>query len=279
MRPQRAIALVGTSLIAGILILSGCGTSSSPDSSMQYAVDAPVAEMATSDMAGGGTQINQQVIRSGSVNLISNDAAQMVADITVIVGSYGGSVTSQDLRTTDDQQYANLTVSVPDADLEEFIREIQTLGETSGVSISAVDVTLTVTDLDARIASLTATIDKLNELRDQAATVSDLVAVESELATRTAERDSLVAQRDLIRNQVAESTVYIAISPDPRTSTNSPDFIEGIKNGWFALINLLAGAVTFVGFLIPFALLLIFVIGVIVLARKAAKIRRTRQQD
>ena len=289
MRTKSSLLFIATGLIAALFALSGCGTSTDSGSSARRPGEMPVAEMAPSDavtgdfmsgdMATGVNQTSKQVIRTGSVSLISNNASDLVQQITEIVETYGGSVTSQDLRSIDNQQYANLTVTVPDSDLEKFVAEIQSLGETRGVSISAVDVTLTVTDLDARISALNSTIDKLNQLRDQATNVTDLVAVESELAARTAERDSLAAQRDLLQNQVAESTVYIDISPDPETSTTSPDFIEGIKSGWFALINLLAGAITFIGFLVPFVLALLVLIGIVILIRRVRRTKRTRHQD
>ena len=169
-----------------------------------------------------------------------------------------------------------MTVQVPDSDLEEFVAEVRTLGETTAFSISEIDVTLTITDLDARIGSLNATIDKLLELQEQATTVTDLVAVEAELATRTAERDSLVAQRDVVQNQVAESTVYIDISPDLGKSTSSPDFIGGIESGWQTLINMAAGAITLIGFLIPIVIALVIVIGLLVIVTRL--IKRARQR-
>ena len=284
MRTKSSLLFIATALFTALLALPGCASSTDSGSSAMRPGEMPVGEMAPSDAVGGdmATGVNQtskQVIRTGSVSLISNNASDLVQQITEIVETYGGSVTSQDLRSIDNQQYANLTVTVPDSDLEKFVAEIQSLGETRGVSISAVDITLTVTDLDARISALNSTIDKLNQLRDQATNVTDLVAVESELAARTAERDSLLAQRDLLQNQVAESTVYIDISPDLETSTTSPDFIDGINSGWFALINLLAGAITFIGFLVPFVLALLVLIGIVILIRRMLRTKRTRHQD
>jgi hypothetical protein len=208
--------------------------------------------------------------------MMSDNTIETVAGITALVEQFNGSISQEEIRTIEDNDYANMTVRVPDSDLEEFVAEVRTLGETTAFSISEIDVTLTITDLDARIASLNATIDKLLELQEQATTVTDLVAVEAELATRTAERDSLVAQRDVVQNQVAESTVYIDISPDLGKSTSSPDFIGGIESGWQALINMAAGAVTLIGFLIPIVIALVIVIGLLVIVTRL--IKRARQR-
>jgi hypothetical protein len=227
-------------------------------------------------MDSGQRNSGQQFIRTGSVSMTSNNTIETVAGITALVEQFNGSISQEEIRTIEDNDYANMTVRVPDSDLEEFVVEVRTLGETTAFSISEIDVTLTITDLDARINSLNVTINKLLELQEQAATVTDLVAVEAELATRTAERDSLGAQRAVVQDQVAESTVYIDISPDLVKSTSSPDFIGGIESGWQALINMAAGAVTLIGFLIPIVIALVIVIGLLVIATRL--IKRARQR-
>lgn len=269
--------------LAGVLALAGCSTSGDSAGSAGMGTDMSYPESAPAEMAMDSGQMNsgqrnsgQQFIRTGSVSMTSKNTIETVAGITALVEQFNGSISQEEIRTFEDNDYANMTVRVPDSDLEEFVDEVRTLGETTAFSISEFDVTLTITDLDARINSLNATINKLLELQEQATTVTDLVAVEAELATRTAERDSLVAQRAVVQDQVAESTVYIDISPDLVISTSSPDFIGGIESGWQALINLAAGAVTLIGFLIPIVIALVIVIGLLVIVTRL--IKRARQR-
>jgi hypothetical protein len=269
--------------LAGVLALAGCSTGDGSAASAGMETDMSYPESAPADMAidsgqmdSGQRNSGQQFIRTGSVSMTSNNTIETVAGITALVEQFNGSISQEEIRTIEDNDYANMTVRVPDSDLEEFVVEVRTLGETTAFSISEIDVTLTITDLDARINSLNVTINKLLELQEQAATVTDLVAVEAELATRTAERDSLVAQRAVVQDQVAESTVYIDISPDLVKSTSSPDFIGGIESGWQALINMAAGAVTLIGFLIPIVIALVIVIGLLVIATRL--IKRARQR-
>jgi hypothetical protein len=73
-----------------------------------------------------------------------------------------------------------------------------------------------------------------------------------------------------------KSTVYIDISPDLGKSINSPDFVGGIESGWQALINLGAGAITLLGFLIPIALLIAVIVLVIVAITRTIKWARQR---
>ena len=111
MRTKSSLLFIATGLIAvlfSLFALSGCGTSTDSGSSAIRPGEMPVAEMAPSDavtgdfmsgdMATGVNQTSKQVIRTGSVSLISNNASDLVQQITEIVETYGGSVTSQDLR-------------------------------------------------------------------------------------------------------------------------------------------------------------------------------------
>lgn len=275
---MKASSVLPMAALMGVLALSGCSSSTDSAGSAGMGTDMSYAESAPSDIAMDSGQRNpgQQFIRTGSVSMTSSNTIETVAGITALVEQFNGTISQEEIRTIEDNDYANMTVQVPDSDLEEFVTEVRTLGDTTAFSISEIDVTLTITDLDARIGSLNTTINKLLELQEQATTVTDLVAVEAELATRTAERDSLVAQRDVVQSQIAESTVYIDISPDLGKSTSSPDFIGGIESGWQALINIGAGAVTLIGFLIPIVTALIIVIGLILIVTRL--IKRARQR-
>jgi hypothetical protein len=124
---------------------------------------------------------------------------------------------------------------------------------------------------------LDTSIMTLAALQADATSVADLVAVESELTARTAERDSLVAQREFLQDQVDLSTVYINIAADPAKTSDSPDFVQGIQDGWNALVNTFAAAITFAGFLLPFLAALVVVVVVVAVIR--AVIKQVRQRN
>jgi hypothetical protein len=273
---KKILIALGAVTLLGIAGCSGTDQGAMPIDSMGS--NNMVAEAMPSDMATDSSrgQVTEQVIRTGSISLISNNAIKITDQVIALVNQFDGSVSQEDTRIIEEREYANLVVQVPDSELESFINQVTDLAPSTAVSISELNVTLTITDLDARIASLDATIAKLSDLQQQATSVADLVAVEAELATRTAERDSLVAQREVLQNQVAKSTVYIDISPDLDRSTNSPDFIGGIESGWQALINLGAGAITLLGFLIPIALMIAVVTFVLIAISRAMKWARQR---
>ena len=73
------------------------------------------------------------------------------------------------------------------------------------------------------------------------------------------------------------STVYIDIAPESATASSTPDFLGGLKSGWQALLNLAAGTVTFIGFLIP--LVITLAVGIAVVWLLVRLIKRARQRQ
>jgi hypothetical protein len=271
-----AVAGLGAIALLAFMALAGCANQESPVQSMG---DVGASDfMAESSMSfDGNTKSATVVIRTASISLLTDNASERVEQIRDLTTSFGGSVIQEDLRTSENAEYASMTVKVPNSDLENFIESAKQLGTWTNFSISESDVTMAVTDLDARIEALNTSIEKLMELQRQAASVADLVAVESELASRTAERDSLVAQRAQLQDQVDMSVVYFDIAPESATASSTPDFLGGIASGWQALVNLAAGTVTFIGFLIPLTIALS--VGIVIVWLLVRLIKRARQRQ
>jgi len=271
-----AVAGLGAMALLAFMALAGCANQESPVQSMG---DVGASDfMAESSMSfDGNTKSATVVIRTASISLLTDNASERVEQIRDLTTSFGGSVIQEDLRTSENAEYASMTVKVPNSDLENFIESAKQLGTWTNFSISESDVTMAVTDLDARIEALNTSIEKLMELQRQAASVADLVAVESELASRTAERDSLVAQRAQLQDQVDMSVVYFDIAPESATASSTPDFLGGIASGWQALVNLAAGTVTFIGFLIPLTIALS--VGIVIVGLLVRLIKRARQRQ
>jgi hypothetical protein len=214
---------------------------------------------------------DQYLTRNSSISLQGSNVSEMTNTVLSITTEFAGVVSQQDIRNEGELSYSSLTVRVPDSELEAYLDRLATVGEVTFLSTSTLDVTTTVIDLDSRIDTLNTSIATLTTLQADATSVADLVAVESELTARTAERDSLVAQREFLQDQVDLSTVYISISADPAATTDSPNFVQGIVDGWNALINTFAAIITFSGFMVPFIVALIVIVVVFALIRSVLK--------
>ena len=275
MRRSRAAILAGIGL--AVFALAGCSTTDNGGTSEPM----NVGSMDSGAMTGESASLDQKspdqyITRNSSISLQGPDVNELTNTVLLITTEFEGVVAQQDIRNEGEMSYASLTVRIPDSDLEAYLDQLSTVGEVTFLSTSALDVTTTVIDLDSRIDTLNTSIATLTTLQADATSVADLVAVEAELTARTAERDSLVAQREFLQDQVDVSTVYVSIAADPATTTDSPNFVQGIQDGWNALINSFAAVITFAGFLVPFILALIAIVVVISVIRAVVKQVRQR---
>ncbi len=279
MRRSRATVLAGMGLAA--IALAGCGNTDTDGMSEPMNVGSMDSGAVSSESVSSGSfdqkAADQYLTRNSSISLQGSDVSGMTSDVLSITTEFAGVISQQDIRNEGELSYSTLTVRVPDAELESYLDQLATVGEVTFLSTSTLDVTTTVIDLDSRIDTLNTSIATLTTLQADATSVADLVAVEAELTARTAERDSLVAQREFLQDQVDLSTVYISISADPAATTDSPNFVQGILDGWNALINTFAAIITFAGFLVPFIVALIAIVIVFGLIRTVLK--RVRQRN
>ena len=279
MRRSRAAILAGMGLAA--IALAGCSNTDTGGAAESINIGSMDSGITTSESVSSGSfdqkAADQYLTRNSSISLQGSNVSEMTNTVLSITTEFAGAVSQQDIRNEGELSYSTLTVRIPDAELEPYLDQLATVGEVTFLSTSTTDVTTTVIDLDSRIDTLNTSIATLTTLQADATSVADLVAVESELTARTAERDSLVAQREFLQDQVDLSTVYISIAADPATTTDSPNFVQGIVDGWNALINTFAATITFAGFLIPFIAALIVIVVVFALIRTVLK--RVRQRD
>ena len=260
-------------LLAG-LMLAGCGTAND--------AGAPVPEPGMADASidmpteaqKPGSVVQRSVITTAQMTVRVETVKDGVAALTAMVTANDGLVEFQDFADTPDGAYATVTARVPSAGLERLIEQVSTLGDVTQVSRQASDVTQQTVDLDARIAALEASIARLRELLDQTTNVADLVAVETELSNRQAELDSLTAQRAYLASQVSMSTLTVSLQQAVSGTGSSPGFVDGIRNGWSALVTLAGALVTSIGFLVPFVALGLLGLAVVWILVRAVRRRR-----
>lgn len=270
---MKRIIGIGTVALLGIGLLAGCGgpvgetTSASVDAQVGMAMpaEAPIADKAP----------QQQVITTAWMTVRVEAVPGATEEVVRLVQARKGSIQQQDLTNTGDSVTATITARIPAADLDAFVAEVSGLGTVESASRQASDVTQQTIDLDARISALTTSVERLTAMQEQTTNVADLVAVETELANRQAELDSLTAQRAYLADQVAMSTVTITLVPVVQAGGwQAPGFLSGIQNGWSALLALVSGLITAIGFLLPF----IVIAAIIVVPITWLLVRRSRRR-
>jgi hypothetical protein len=274
--------------IAAAFLLAGCSATTGTDA-VEGGAPAIAGDMGVSEemparegvaVEGGApttVSADRQVIRTGYVSMQVEDVTKSAFDVHALITKRNGIIASEDAQSNGDMTYATITAQIPAAQLDAFIADVSALGSVTSVNINAQDVTTQVVDLDARIKALQTSIDRLTQLLAEASRIEDLLAIETQLAQRQAELDALTAQRTWLGDQVAMSTITVSLTPITElTDVDAPGFLSGLQSGWAAFVSLIMVAVTAVGFLLPFVLVLAVVAipVAIVIVRQARRHRR-----
>jgi len=265
MRVRTLLTIVPAAALA--LGLAGCVGGGSDSSGME---PMPVPDSVVVD------EVDREIIRNANMSVRVRDVRAAVAEVSEISATSGGRISNQNINTSGESVYADITARVPAAKLDSVIADISDLGTVTSLSVVAEDVTATGIDLDARVAALRGSIDRLKELLAQADTTKDLIDIESELTARQADLDSLVAQRAALSEAVALSTLSVFLSPSSELAEwTPPGFVSGLESGWSALRTTAGGLVTALGFLLPF-IVVALIITVPIVALVIALHRRKR---
>jgi hypothetical protein len=228
--------------------------------SVEGGAPAVAGDMAVTDKAAeapSAVTTDRQVIRTGFLSMRAEDVAKATFDVHALVKKRNGIISGEDVQSSGDSTYANITAQIPAADLDAFIADVSKLGTVDSINITAQDVTSQTVDLDARIKALQTSVDRMTQLLAQATRIEDLLSIETQLSQRQAELDSLKAQRTWLGDQVAMSTITVSISPQSQISeVDAPGFLSGLQSGWAAFVSVIMVAVTAIGFFLPFLIVL-----------------------
>jgi hypothetical protein len=275
-------------LAAGVTVLAGvvgaCGAQGDDDEASHSPAEGGDSSAATAagDMPAGGEQADadegaggasegesaaggssaldlvaaqRDVVRTGSVSVTVERAAEAGAEVRTIAEDAGGFVADEQVRAADGT--VTVTVRVPSDSYQDVLAAVGELGDVSEQDVQATDVTAEVVDLESRIASLRASVDRVRALLGEAGSVDQLAVVEGELTGRETELEALLGQQRVLADQVALGTLTVHLSEDdsPSPAEGAAGFTDGLRRGWVAFVDggrlLLAVA----GFLLPFAVL------------------------
>jgi hypothetical protein len=211
--------------------------------------------------------MTRAVVSTGEVSLHPESMGRARAEVLRLVASWGGTVAEE--QTSSDRGgvivESTMTVRVPTPKFDEAMDAFARLGKVEHQSRSSEDVTTAVIDNDARVRAAERSIRQIENLLSRAEKLGDIIAIESDLARRQADLDSLKSQQAYLSDQTSLSTVNVHLSrvgaarPEPREAQG---FLAGLDNGWSAMKGATVVLLTVVGALLPFALLLLLVLGV-----------------
>ena len=196
-----------------VLTASACATLSDRHAMLASAAPAGLDDrggLASSD-SNAATQHRSParfLAREATLALEVGDPSASGATFSEQVESGGGYV---ERSTTSDDGIVQLTLRVPDAELEALIAAFSATGEVTRRSLTATDVTDAIVDADARLKNLELSRDRLSALFDKAQDAGQAVEVEKELARVQGEIESLGARLKSLRARVALAKLEVRL--------------------------------------------------------------------
>lgn len=263
-RPRAGAWRLLAALLAGLLLLAGCGSGDDDsggdsaasedsgaggeesgdvgvgdvdgggvgevegddaDSAGDDGDDVPIADLAAGPTAG------RSVIRNARLSVEADDTVALVASVRQRVVALGGFVGAEELRSTPDGLVGTMTVRVPGEQLDTALEEIDGLGSVTQRSLDSEDVTDQLTDLDARIANLRALETELTALladtRERTADASEVLAVFQQVNDVRLQVEVLDAQQAALRERVGLATIVLDVMPTADAALLAVD-----EDGW-----------------------------------------------
>ncbi|MFC4148400.1 DUF4349 domain-containing protein [Micromonospora mangrovi] len=290
---RRTMAWTAVGLSA-VLVAGGCGADGGERDSSAPAAKAPVVSDADraggQDAAGAPAQggagapdlrVDQRaIIYTGTMRVQVEDveAAARAAIVTVTVA--GGFVGGDQRRSDESSSRAELQLRVPAAKFTTVVDDLARLGRQQQREVHTEDVTEETVDLDARIISQRARVESARKLLARAGSTSELVSLENELGRREADLASLEAKKRRLADLTALSTITVTFVGKDAPAEDTPDetgFLVGLRGGWKAFVASLTVALTVLGALLPWLVLLGLPLTalIVVLRRRGARRRPT----
>jgi hypothetical protein len=282
-------------LLAVVLLAGGCASQDSP--SVATAGDAAAApEFQSAEKPGaatdnllGGTAKEQDkpadqavvddrsLIYRGDLTVRVKNVDEAAAQVSAAATTAGGFIGSEKRTSNVRDAQATLVLRVPSKGYQSVLDKLAGLGEELSRNSNVEDVTAAVLDLDVRIAAQRASVESVRKMYASAANLTELVMLEKELSQREAELASLEAKKRRLDDLVSLSTITVnLVGPETvvvEPEEDDPSFLDGLENGWNALVSTVVVLLAILGFLLPFLLVAAIPLTIWLLLRRRRRRR------
>jgi hypothetical protein len=200
----------------------------------------------------------RKLIRTGQMTLTVDSYAKAADEVKRIAEANGGYLADANAQRGEaNRQHGTLTIRVEASAFDAAVVSLRGLGTVRAETVSTQDVSKAYTDLETRLRVKRETADRLREiLRTKTATLNDLLTAERELARVTEEIEQAEGERRFYDQQVALSTLTVALQ-EPSALVEAGVFAplgEALGASLKVLATSLAGLVYLTVFLAPWLL-------------------------
>lgn len=259
--------------------------------------DAAVSEDGTPEPEPDAAQTDfaAKIIYSASLQLQSTEFDKTVQALDQQVKAFGGFVERSDIsgniRYNDDgttsvvDRYGYYTLRVPCGRFEEFLSQLNGLGNVLYSSKNAENVTSRYTDYEARLESLRTQEERLLSMLEKSEDVETLIALEQRLSDVRYETESIERNLRNLDMQISYSTVDVVVeevevyTPTvPVTRTFSEKLSDAFSDGWRGFTRGLQGFVLGLAEAVPALILLaVIVVVLVIVIRKSVKKHKAKK--
>lgn len=244
--------------------LSAGGPADAANNTSANSGDGEQGLTATPDLVVSAAADRQQVFTaSADVKVDSLDDA--VAEGAGLIEGLGGFAANEDVDLSG-SNHATIVYRVPAPQFRPALAALSKLGHLRSQTIDSTDVTSQYADLEGRVTTLQTSIGRLQGFLAETTDVNQVASLEGELTRREAELESIEAQRRAMADQITLSTITVsfdATTASPATTTDRTGFMGGLDAGWNVALDMAAGALATLGFLLPF-LPLVLIAGALI---------------
>jgi hypothetical protein len=265
-RGRMVSAAGAVAAVVAMVALTGCSAGSGNDEAASAQADrggmAPPPAAAKGAIGANRSAVRDQaVIKTGEISLTSKSLGEVRVEVDDLLRSLGGSVDRED--TTNDRdgrvERSTLVLRVPVGSFDTARKALSRLGKVTSSSELEKDVTTQVIDIAERVQTLQNSLDRLQRFQRSAQDVDDLIRFEDQITSREAELQSLKAQQSYLSSRSSMSTITLTLAQpgkEPPGALDDAGFLSGLRAGWQALASAFVVALTVVGAVQPFQVVL-----------------------
>jgi hypothetical protein len=213
------------------------------------------ADVDTPDPASG------MIIRAGIASIEVDSLDPGLGALRQLARRVGGYVANSSIQGGREQvRTASIEIKVPAERFEDLTAGLEPLGRLEFVNVSAQDVGEEFVDLSARVANGRRLEDRLiNLLATRTGKLQDVLTVERELARVREEIERLEGRMRFLKTRAAVSSLTVSIhEPPPIVGQNPGHSVigEAFLRAWRNFVDVLAGAIASLGYVVPVAVVL-----------------------
>jgi hypothetical protein len=266
----------------GDLDAGGAGTT--PIAGPEFVGDEAVTESGRAALGSGGDAfegglvlgefqvptVGPRIVKTAAVTLEVRAASfdQRFQEAALVASRHGGFVASS-LTSDAKHQSATIVLRIPATQFDAALGELRRLGSVKREELSGQDVTAQFVDLESRLRNWEAQEDVLLRLMARAKTIEESIKVQRQLQEVQLAIESIKGQLRVLTDQTDLATITLAmreagaVAAKPKTTLG-----KAWQEALGAFLSVIAAVVVGLGYMVPLALLGLFVFVAWVIYRR-----------